>query len=144
MTQSRWDWMGCDVSFSNFSISPISIILTISRVIQVPRVGASRQPWAMGQNPVGIRNLTEFWRDSKRQRRFVFQPRVAPYGATLGFHPNMIEPHRGSECDVCGDDTFTTFTQGRRFASTMGYGTESRWDSESDRVLGAFQTPTAF
>ena len=81
MTQSRWDCMGCDASI-------------------VPRVDASRQPWAIGQNPVGIRNFAGSGLDFKRQRRFIFQPGVAPHGATLGFHPNVIEPHRGSGIHV--------------------------------------------
>jgi hypothetical protein len=77
---------------------------------------------------------------AERQRRSVMQPRVAP-GATLGWHRGNIEPQRGSGgCVVLrsrngGQNPFRvrgfsrTVSQGSSFLATLGFGTESRWDS---------------
>ena len=76
----------------------------------------------------------------ERQRRSVFQPRVA-LGATLGLRPGIIEPQRGSvlgaSYQACiglnpfrVQDVPFTVSQGSRCAPTLGWWTESRWDSQ--------------
>lgn len=81
------------------------------------------------------------WRNSERQRCSGFQPRVAPIGATLGLRSREIEPQRGSGLCVVRDSrrggqnpfrvrrALCVVSQGRRCAPTLGWRTESRWDS---------------
>jgi len=76
----------------------------------------------------------------ERQRRSVMQPRVAS-GATLGWRPGIVEPQRGSglwrnsRSRGGGQNPFRvrgfsrTVSQGSSFLATLGFGTESRWDS---------------
>ena len=76
----------------------------------------------------------------ERQRRSVIQPWVAP-GATLGWRPRIIEPQRGSglwrnsHSRGDGQNPFRvrefscSVSQGSSFLATLGFGTESRWDS---------------
>ena len=77
---------------------------------------------------------------SERQRRSVLQPRVAPPGATLGLRPGMIEPQRGSGLRGMRrsrsgghpfrvQDFLCAVSQGSSFLATLGWRTESRWDS---------------
>ena len=78
---------------------------------------------------------------SERQRRSVLQPRVAPPGATLGLRSRMIEPQRGSglrgmrrsrnggQNPFRVQEFFFTVSQGSSFLATLGWRTESRWDS---------------
>jgi hypothetical protein len=78
---------------------------------------------------------------TERQGRSVLQLRVAPTGATLGPPPGRSEPQRGSglgyDSDARGGGlspfrvhVFSrTVSQGRRGAPTLGWRTESRWDS---------------
>ncbi len=78
---------------------------------------------------------------SERQRRSAAQSRVALNGATLGVRPGIIEPQRGSglsrnsRWSRAGQNPFRvhefsrTVSQGSRFAPTLGWRTESLWDS---------------
>ena len=89
--------------------------------------------------PVSCRSLRLRW-SSERQRRSVRQPRVAPR-ATLGLRSGRIEPQRGSglwrNSGSRGDGqnpfrvraALFTVSQGSRCAPTLGFGTESLWDS---------------
>ena len=77
----------------------------------------------------------------ERQWRSVSQPRVAPHGGTLCGRPGSLEPQRGSglRCDLRSTgqvqnpfrvrDVSFTVSQGSRSTPTLGWGTESRWDS---------------
>lgn len=78
---------------------------------------------------------------AERQRRSVLQPKVAPPGATLGLGSHIQEPQRGSDRRVVWRSRvgrqnpfwvrgfLRALTQGSRYAPTLGWGMESRWDS---------------